>query len=214
MAHKTLIGGTAYEIKGGRILAGGTAYSVAGGRTIVNGTGYDISFGVTWKKYNCDVTTKKDKYIETTQNIGKTSTIQNGEPKISEQEWQKSTFYTGYTFSQTDGYKGTGAVRLNDPDSVGYYEINSSSQVWKVTSVVYVKEDTTYRYHNVTSELVAECTGGSTYTYYNKGSTLYGEITVDEGALPEDGTILKGSATGSYCVVKVGSTTYYYEKVA
>ena len=42
MAHKTLIGGTAYEIKGGRDLIGGTGYAKKKGRVLVNGTGYDI----------------------------------------------------------------------------------------------------------------------------------------------------------------------------
>lgn len=45
MAHKTLIGGTAYEIGGGRTLVDGTGYSIDKGRTKVGGTGYDISFG-------------------------------------------------------------------------------------------------------------------------------------------------------------------------
>ena len=45
MAHKTLIGGTAYEISGGRTLINGTAYSIAGGKTLVGGTAYGISFG-------------------------------------------------------------------------------------------------------------------------------------------------------------------------
>lgn len=44
MAHKTLIGGTAYEVSGGKTLIGGTAYKIAKGRTLVGGTGYDISF--------------------------------------------------------------------------------------------------------------------------------------------------------------------------
>lgn len=44
MAHKTLVGGTAYEIKGGKALVGGTAYDIKKGRTLVGGTGYDISF--------------------------------------------------------------------------------------------------------------------------------------------------------------------------
>lgn len=44
MAHKTLIGGTAYEIKGGRTLIGGTGYDVKSGRTLVGGTGYDVKF--------------------------------------------------------------------------------------------------------------------------------------------------------------------------
>lgn len=44
MAHKTLIGGIAYEIKGGRDLIGGTGYAKKKGRVLVNGTGYDIPF--------------------------------------------------------------------------------------------------------------------------------------------------------------------------
>ena len=46
MAHKTLIGGTAYEISGGKTLVGGTAYSIAKGRTLVGGAGYEIPFGL------------------------------------------------------------------------------------------------------------------------------------------------------------------------
>ena len=42
MAHKTLIGGTAYEIKGGRDLIGGTGYSKKNGKVPIDGTVYDI----------------------------------------------------------------------------------------------------------------------------------------------------------------------------
>lgn len=45
MGHKTLIGGTAYDIKGGKTLIGGTGYDIKKGRTLIGGTGYDISFG-------------------------------------------------------------------------------------------------------------------------------------------------------------------------
>ena len=44
MAHKTLIGGTAYQIKGGKTLVGGTAYSISKGKTLVGGTTYEIRF--------------------------------------------------------------------------------------------------------------------------------------------------------------------------
>lgn len=44
MAHKTLIGGTAYEIKGGRDLIGGTGYSKKNGKLLIDGTTYDIPF--------------------------------------------------------------------------------------------------------------------------------------------------------------------------
>lgn len=45
LAHKTKIGGTAYEIGSGKVRVGGTGYSIDKGRTKVDGTGYDISFG-------------------------------------------------------------------------------------------------------------------------------------------------------------------------
>ena len=44
MAHKTLIGGTAYNVVGGSTLVGGTQYSIAAGKTLVNGTAYSLSF--------------------------------------------------------------------------------------------------------------------------------------------------------------------------
>ena len=51
MAHKTLVGGTAYGITGGKCLVGGTAYSISKGRTFIGGTGYDISFGKPLSSY-------------------------------------------------------------------------------------------------------------------------------------------------------------------
>ena len=44
MAHKTLVNGTAHEVKGGKCLVGGTSYDIKKGRTLINGTGYDIVF--------------------------------------------------------------------------------------------------------------------------------------------------------------------------
>lgn len=45
MAHKTLIGGTDYEINGGETLIDGTAYLIKNGKTLVSGTAYDVSLG-------------------------------------------------------------------------------------------------------------------------------------------------------------------------
>lgn len=51
--HKTLINGTAYEVKGGKCLVNGTVYNIKKGRTLIDGTGYDIAFeetiGKTWR---------------------------------------------------------------------------------------------------------------------------------------------------------------------
>ena len=46
MAHKTLVGGTAYEISGGKTLVNGTAYSIDRGKTLISGTAYEVGFGV------------------------------------------------------------------------------------------------------------------------------------------------------------------------
>ena len=45
MAHKVLIGGTAYAVAKGRTLVNGTGRDIKKGRTLVNGTGCDIVFG-------------------------------------------------------------------------------------------------------------------------------------------------------------------------
>lgn len=44
MSHKTLVNGTAYEVKGGKCLVNGTSYDIKKGRTLIGGTGYDINF--------------------------------------------------------------------------------------------------------------------------------------------------------------------------
>lgn len=43
-AHKTLVNGTAYTVKGGKCLVNGTSYDIKKGRTLIGGTGYDITF--------------------------------------------------------------------------------------------------------------------------------------------------------------------------
>lgn len=43
-AHKTLINGTSYTVKGGKCMVNGTVYNIKKGRTLINGTGYDITF--------------------------------------------------------------------------------------------------------------------------------------------------------------------------
>lgn len=44
MGHKTLIGGTAYEITGGKTLVDGTTYSIKNGKILVGGAAYEVGF--------------------------------------------------------------------------------------------------------------------------------------------------------------------------
>ena len=49
-AHKTLVNGTAYDVKGGKCMVGGTVYNILKGRTLIDGTGYDITLPSAWTK--------------------------------------------------------------------------------------------------------------------------------------------------------------------
>lgn len=78
MAHKTLVGGTAYEITGGRTLVSGTGYDISKGRTLVGGTGYDILFEIgpvpvtitgTGDASNCYTTIAGTKYSKAASGI-------------------------------------------------------------------------------------------------------------------------------------------------
>ena len=44
MGHKTIVGGTQYNVKKGKALVGGTEYSVKKGKTLVDGTVYEVGF--------------------------------------------------------------------------------------------------------------------------------------------------------------------------
>ena len=52
MAQKVLIGGTAYELSGGKALKDGSAYSIENGKTAIDGVAYDISLS---KKLSVDI---------------------------------------------------------------------------------------------------------------------------------------------------------------
>lgn len=54
MAHKTLIGGTAYNVVGGTTLVSGTSYRISAGKTLVGGTGYSLPFGASTVPYSLD----------------------------------------------------------------------------------------------------------------------------------------------------------------
>lgn len=155
MAHKTLIGGTAYEIAGGKSLIGGTAYSKAKGRTLVGGTGYDISFdntclvtlAGTWKynaqkKMYCYVTIGGVRYtsnqtVEVQPGTEITCTVYNNT------SWNGDIYVNGeaiatqsYTFTvQSDvfisGAYNARCIVVSD-DGRNRYTINTTGGTWSV----------------------------------------------------------------------------------
>lgn len=97
MAGKTLIGGTAYSIKGGKTLVGGTAYSIKGGKTLIGGTTKTITFkDMTLKGLLQNAKTGTDLGVGTTwagRNANSTSTLGFG---VSNGTWYVFTAYNGY----------------------------------------------------------------------------------------------------------------------
>lgn len=104
MAHRTLIGGTGYDISGGRDLIGGTGYGKKKGRVLVNGTGYDVPFSsgfVLTMERASDSYGKQDPY----SGIGYSGKIRNG------------VEYNGESVAFTNG----GVVTVAAGDSVTIY---------------------------------------------------------------------------------------------
>lgn len=77
MAHKTLVNGTAYEVKGGKCLINGTSYDIKKGRTLIGGTGYDIMFAPPFLKkgdlitMNLDGTARLYRVLSVNENVCK-----------------------------------------------------------------------------------------------------------------------------------------------
>lgn len=85
MAHKTLIDGTAYAVKGGRDLIAGTGYAKKQGKTLIAGTARDIVLKkteyvtVTIVNGGSGSNTNQVKYNGTLYSAPKTLTVEKGE---------------------------------------------------------------------------------------------------------------------------------------
>jgi hypothetical protein len=165
--------------------------------------------GVEWMKYSCNKRTESW-YTQTSSGVGSTYNPTS--------YWGNSyefTFYTGYEWGGgSQGWVGTGAVSVRPQEAVGYYNVYGDMVVHIEFTVPgpaspgLPKPNTT----GLGGTIVAAANYSST-TIYSKGSTNYGVVYAEEGKVPDGGSLVKGSANGSYCVAKVGSTYYYYEKV-
>lgn len=163
----------------------------------VNGIAQAIFGGVTWKKYSADM---HREYYQTQDNTGWTRT--------GYIYTDTTTFYSGYSFSESNGFTFTGAQELSPFDAVGMYWYHNEFGVDQVVSAKAIS--TSPIGHEVTYTRVASCNNRDWYT---KGTTYYGEVTADEDSLPEEGTLHEGSIEGDYCVININGTDYYYEKV-
>ena len=158
---------------------------------------FPISVGVKWIKYNTTsktVTTYKEETIYTPEFVYQT--------RISTEYFNCST---GYTFSEDGGFRSTGYKQCLGSSMEGYYVGSTTVHEWSP------RIGTNGEYSEYNIKLVAKATQTKKTTYY-KGDISYGSIYADKGEFPEEGSLIEGSATGKYCIVKVGGTVYYYEK--
>lgn len=157
--------------------------------------------GVEWTKYSCTRTSSTSYTKEATPSGGATTrTLYNDQAYAAP---------SSYSFSSSQGYYTDDTSTWYGDSMVGFYDV-SPTVVQRYASVQSSSTDGGYTQYNMTT--VASAIKSTSYSY-SKGNTNYGAITADEGSLPEDGTLVKGSATGSYCVLLINGTYYYYEKV-
>ena len=162
----------------------------------VDGVARLIFGGVTWNKYSC---TTSYFYQQEDPSHGYNGSHLYGV--------ETSEFYSSYSWSEPQGFILSGKVTLPVSSAAGYYT-GHQAQVYKIISVSPSTElGIKYTAQVRTVGLAMQCTS------FSKGTTSYGEITVDEASLPEEGTLMRGSASDNYCVIKVDGTYYYYEKV-
>lgn len=90
-----------------------------------------------------------------------------------------------------------------------YYVTTDGTMSGKIDTCAFVAGSTAVCGVNLTS--VHNATAEELTTFY-QGTTSYGIVTITEGELPEEGTLIEGSADGDYCVLDVGGTYYYYVK--
>lgn len=156
MAHKTMVDGTAYEIKGGRTLVDGTAYDVKRGKTLVDGTAYEIGFGCTVTiSVKCDW--KNKAYVV----IGGTKYDASDSGAYTETiSVQSGTTMECYVISEYDA-PNAGQVLLNGVVVAENWYLTSPTLIYTYT-------------------ISGNITVTTSHSYYVSGSGLYGKIKIVE----------------------------------
>ena len=199
MAHKTTIDGTSYGVVGGRTLVDGTVYDINQGRTLVNGTEYDILFGVKWIKFDCKVTTQ----TTYTQEIPTQFKL-----NINESADRIEYSYADYYFTTTNGFIGGTQIKHdNGKNMTGYHVTDTDVYEYGNDKVDLGSGWIEYHCKNVAHARK------TVTTIYSKGDTSHGSIYADPMELPEEGQLIEGSPSDSYCIIKINGTCYYYERV-
>lgn len=201
MVHKTLIGGTAYKINGGKTLVNGTAYNIIGGKTLVDDTSYELRFTV-WKRYNLSV------------KIGSYTKVTNSSESFSLALYQRR-LYSSYSFSPSDGFYGTGnyydaGFSFSDK-YLGFYvittEITPDKKFMKKVGKVVGRANAFQGQIDVVETATAPITS------FVKGEYIDDLLSKSTQELPSSGDLIEGGISSGYCVMydDNGKNIYYYE---
>lgn len=163
-----------------------------------------FSSGTKWAKYNCSTIEVPTSYTQVSSS-GKWSI---GDTQTTRQF--RLSYYTGYYFSSSDGFVGTGYNGADSWEEVpqGIFYRLSEEIVWKKVSCAPI-DDGSSAFVEVTWECVGLCEA-ETKTVYKQGSTFYGTIEVEDGELPEAGELIEGSPTDEHCVLVINGEHFYY----
>lgn len=171
--------------------------------------------GIKWRKFDCVEGEEwtgggKAGYSETiTIPIGGKETFSSDYTFIDGNVYHLGTTYTLTAYTSTTK-SDVESVALGNYYLHGGSTLAYAKRISAVNSVEITKSGMLqYLDVNVSYSAVTQWTKKSTYS---KGDTYQGAIYTNEGELPESGTLIEGSANDNYCIIKVGSTHYYYER--
>ena len=173
----------------------------------------EIADQVAWQKFSCNETST---YTQTDTFVGE---------KGSYTLWDGGALFTEYAFDEEQGFyypdgfdhwvtyedasQAAGAY-VSQPHE---YDVYVESGIWQLGAIIEVHDqygDTKGYTYETTCVASADV-----YTEYSKGTTDYGIIFADEGALPEEGTIIEQGE--NYYIIRVVKNNiikgvYYYER--
>lgn len=205
MAQYTNVGGVARRVTKRYENVDGVARNVQKAYNNVGGVArqYFQLGGIKWRKWSCDRTASSS-YTRTDEGVGETTTFSN---ITASNHWFQS--WGSWSWSNSGGFEGDYSdYKKASPDEiVGRYNAVDTELREYISC-----DDNGDGTYNLTWEVIGTAYEDVSYDY-DKGTTDYGVVYAEEGELPANGTLEEGSATGSYCVIKVGGTYYYYEKI-
>ena len=202
-AHYVGVDGVARKVTKHYVGVDGVARKVKSGYIGVNGVArqYCSQSKVVWTKCNANV---YPNYIYTRTNEGVGQVGGYVDETSTSTSWG-AAISTG--FSSTSGFIGYDYYAYDNPRMlVGKYYVTSDT-VYEIINADYFRNGISIEY-----VVIAKAITTFSHNDYKKGTTSYGNITALDNGLPEEGTLVAGSISGSYCVLEINGNYYYYEK--